>query len=172
MGFPINVTDSSRVPTGSRSGKGTTGFGIPARNCNGKDHTIGVRCWPEFSQAVNEIIAKKAFNYRTAADLYRHAIVRHLEWLGEKNPKLEEWWFVKAVRAIETKAHSAELLTITQYLSREAATLERMGEKEEARQLVLVVIQEIDKADLPDGMKRRYLKLIMKRHLRLLQKRF
>ncbi len=166
MGFPLNVTDSPR------SGKGTTGFGIPARNCKGKDHTIGVRCWPEFSQAVNKIIAKKAFNYRTAADLYRHAIARHLEWLGEKNPTLEEWWFVKAVRAIETKAHLAELLTITESLSREAEALERMGEEEQARQLVLVVIQEIDKADLPDGMKRRYLSLIRNRHLRLLQKRF
>ncbi len=166
MGFPLNVTDSPR------SGKGTSGFGIPARNCNGKDHTIGVRCWPEFSQAVNEIIAKRAFNYRTAADLYRHAIARHLEWLGEKNPKLEEWWFVKAVRAIETKAHLAELLTITEYLSREAEALERGGEEEQARQLVLVVIQEIDKADLPDDMKKRYLSLIRKRHLQLLQKRF
>ena len=166
MGFPLNVTDSPR------SGKGTTGFSIPARNSKGKDHTIGVRCWPEFALAVNKIIAKRAFNYRTAADLYRHAIVRHLEFLGEKNPKLEEWWFVKAVRAIETKAHWAELHTVTEYLSREAEALERMGEEEQARQLVLVVIQEIDKADLPDGMKRRYLKLIMKRHLRLLQKRF
>jgi len=33
----------------------------------------------------------------------------------------------------------------------------------------LVVIQEIDKADIPDGMKRRYLKLILKRHGRLLR---
>jgi len=163
---PINVTDNSGNSATATSG--ATGFCIPARNSRGKDHTIGVRCWPEFSQAVNKIIAKKAFNYRTAADLYRHAIARHLEWLGEKNPKLEEWWFVKAVRAIETKAHLAELHTITEYLSREAKVLERMGEEEQARQLVLVVIQEIDKADMPDGMKRRYLKLIRKRHLRLL----
>ncbi len=174
MDFPLNVTDSSSrtLPTGSRSGNGTTGFGIPARNCKGKDHTIGVRCWPEFALAVNKIIAKRAFNYRTAADLYRHAIARHLEWLGEKNPKLEEWWFVKAVRAIETKAHLAELQTITEYLSREAEVLERMGEEEQARELVRKVLREISGADMPDGMKRRYLKLIMKRHLRLLQKRF
>jgi len=171
MDFPLNVTDSSSrtLPTGSRSGNGTTGFGIPSRNSKGKDHTIGVRCWPEFALAVNKIIAKKAFNYRTAADLYRHAIVRHLEWLGEKNPKLEEWWFVKAVRAIETKSHWTELQTITNYLSREAETLERMGEEKEARQLVVSVIQEIDKADIPDAMKKRYLKLIMKRHGRLLR---
>ena len=64
MGFPLNVTDSPR------SGKGTTGFSIPARNSKGLDHTIGVRCWPEFALAVNKIIAKRAFNYRTAADLY------------------------------------------------------------------------------------------------------
>ncbi len=153
MSIPINVTDDFRVP---------------ARNSRGKDHVVGFRCWPEFALAIDKIIAKKAFNYRTASDLYRHAISRHLEWLGEKNPKLEEWWFVKAVRAIETKAHLTELLTITQYLSREAEALERMGEEEQARQLVLVVIQEIDKADLPDGMKRRYLKLIRIRHLRLL----
>lgn len=157
MGIPMNVTDDFRVP---------------ARNSRGKDHVVGFRCWPEFALAVDKIIAKKAFNYRTAADLYRHAIARHLEWLGEKNPKLEEWWFVKAVRAIETKANSAELLTITEYLSKQAEALERMGEEEQARQLVLVVIQEIDKADLPDDMKKRYLSLIRKRHLQLLQKRF
>ena len=168
MAFPINVTES----IGNNGQSEATGFRIPARNRQGKDCNIGIRCWPEFSQAVNEIIAKRAFNYRTAADLYRHAIVRHLEWLGEKNPKLEEWWFVKAVRAIETKAHLAELLTITEYLSREAETLERIGEEKEARQLVVSVIQEIDKADLPDDMKRRYLRLIRNRHLRLLQKRF
>jgi len=157
MGIPINVTDDFRVP---------------ARNSRGKDHVVGFRCWPEFALAIDKIIAKKAFNYRTASDLYRHAIARHLEWLGEKNPKLEEWWFVKAVRAIETKAHFAELLTITEYLSREAETLERMGEKEQARELVKEVIREISGADVPDGMKRRYLSLIRKRHLRLLQKRF
>ena len=153
MDFPINVN---------------TGFRVPARNSRGKDHVVGFRCWPEFALAVDKIIAKRAFNYRTAADLYRHAIARHLEWLGEKNPKLEEWWFVKAVRAIETKAHSAELLTITEYLSREAEVLERMGEEEQARELVREVIREISGADVPDGMKRRYLKLIGKRHLRLL----
>ncbi len=163
---PINVTDPGNSATGT---SGATGFCIPARNSRGKDHTIGVRCWPEFSQAVNKIIAKRAFNYRTAADLYRHAIARHLEWLGEKNPTLEEWWFVKAVRAIETKAHLAELLTITEYLSREAEVLERMGEEEQARELVREVIREISGADVPDGMKRRYLKLIMKRHRHLLQ---
>ncbi len=157
MGIPINVTDD---------------FRLPARNSRGKDHVVGFRCWPEFALAIDKIIAKKAFNYRTASDLYRHAIARHLEWLGEKNPKLEEWWFVRAVRAIETKAHVAELLTIPQYLSREAETLERMGEEEQARDLVREVIREISGADMPDGMKRRYLKLIMKRHLRLLQKRF
>ncbi len=166
MGFPLNVTDSPR------SGKGTTGFGIPARNSKGKDHTIGVRCWPEFALAVNKIIAKKAFNYRTAADLYRHAIVRHLEWLRGRNPKLKKWWFVEAIRAIETKAHLAELHTITEYLSREAKVLEKGGEEEQARELVRVVIREISGADVPDGMKRRYLRLIRKRHLRLLQKRF
>ena len=157
MGIPINVTDDFRVP---------------ARNSRGKDHVVGFRCWPEFALAVDKIIAKKAFNYRTAADLYRHAIARHLEWLGEKNPKLEEWWFIKAVRAIETKAHLAELHTITEYLSREAQVVERMGEEEQARELVREVVREISGADVPDGMKRRYLKLIMKRHLRLLQKRF
>ncbi len=50
--------------------------------------------------------------------------------------------------------------------------LERMGEEEQARELVKEVIREISGADVPGGMKRRYLKLIMKRHLRLLQKRF
>jgi len=157
MGIPINVTDDFRVP---------------ARNSRGKDHVVGFRCWPEFALAIDKIIAKKAFNYRTASDLYRHAIARHLEWLGEKNPKLEEWWFVKAVRAIETKAHLAELQTITEYLSREAKVLERMGEEEQARELVREVIRQISGADMPDGMKRRYLSLIRKRHLRLLQKRF
>ncbi len=168
MAFPINVTESM----GNNGQSEATGYRIPARNRQGKDCNIGIRCWPEFSQAVNEIIAKRAFNYRTAADLYRHAIARHLEWLGEKNPTLEEWWFVKAVRAIETKAHLAELCTVTEYLSREAQHLERGGEEEQARDLVRKVLREISGADMPDGMKRRYLKLIMKRHLRLLQKRF
>ncbi len=168
MGFPLNVTGDFQAVPASETSK-TTGFGIPARNSKGLDHTIGVRFWPEVALAANEIIAKRAFNYRTPADLYRHAIVRHLEYLGEKNPKLEEWWFVKAVRAIETRAHLAELQTITNYLSREAEALERMGEEKEARQLVVSVIQEIDKADIPDAMKKRYLKLIMKRHGRLLR---
>jgi len=163
---PINVTDNSgNSATGTT---GATGFCIPARNPQGKDCNIGFRCWPEMAQAVNKIIAKQLFNYRTAADLHRHALSRHLEYLTEKNPKAKKWWFSKVVEVLEARAHLAELQTATTYLSKEAEFLQNMGEEGKARQVVCEMINWISEGGAPESMKRRYLKLIRKRHLRLL----
>jgi len=154
--IPMNVTDD---------------FHFPARNSRGLDTTIGFRFWPEFDQEADRIISKKTFNYKTKADLLRHALWRHLQWLGEKNTELKKRvsWYEASLEMIRAEGRFREYQTITNSLSREIQEQERREEPEQARKLALKVINLINEADMPEDMKKRYLTRIMKRHGRLLR---
>jgi len=155
MGIPINVTDDFRVP---------------ARDDKGHDANISFRCMSQIAGEVSEVIAQRAFNYRTAADLYRHALWRHLQWLKEKDPELRKRmrWVEAVIDIIQTKERFMELEVITNYLGKTAHHLQQRGE-EEARRLVLHVINLICEGEGTTDWKRQYLRRIWKRHRHLLQ---
>ncbi len=117
------------------------------------------------------IIEKRYFNYRTVSHLYRHAVRRHLKWLREESPKLRSRvsWAEEAITIIQTGERVIECQAITGYLAKTVPMLQEAGEEEEARQMVLAVINLISDGDAPQTIKRRYLKLIIKRHGHLLQ---
>ena len=166
LSFPIKVTEVY----------GTDDFQLPSRDNKGHDVNISFRCMTQMAGEVSEIIAARAFNYRTAADLHRHALWRHLQWLKEKAPELRERmsWVEAVVAITQAEEDFIEYEAVTDYLARTVDSLKQRGEEGvgEARRLVLQVSNQIIEGDGTTTLKRRYLKLIMKRHLRLLQKRF
>jgi len=146
---------------------------LPVRD---KDPSVKIefRFTPNIKDEVERLIKERIFNFRTASDFYRRAVWNQLLLLKELSPKMKKRvsWQEAVIRRIQAKERFREYQSITNYLSREVEALERTGEPEQARQLALEVINLINEADMPEDMRRRYFKRIMKRHLRLLQKRF
>lgn len=126
---------------------------------------------PSIKGEVERIIKERIFNFRTASDFYRRAVWNQLLLLKELSPKMKKrvGWQEAVIRRIQAKERFREYQTITDYLSREVEAQERRGEPEQARQLALEVINLINEADMPEDMKKRNFKRIMKRHGNLLR---
>jgi len=147
-------------------------FRVPARDHKGQDFSFSFRGMSIMAGAVSQIIDKRVFNYTTAADLHRHALWRHLQWLSEKAPELRERmsWVGAVVEITQTAERFIEYEAVTDYLARTVDSLKQRGEEGvgEARQLVLDVINQITEGDT-NSLKRQYLRRITKRHGHLLQ---
>jgi len=143
---------------------------LPVRD---KDPSVKIefRFMSSIKSEVERIIKERIFNYRTPSEFYRHAVWNQLLLLKELSPKMKKRvsWQEAVIRRIQAKERFREYQSITNYLSREVEALERTGEPGQARQLALEVINLINEADMPDDMKKRYFKRIMKRHGRLLR---
>ena len=61
-------------------------FRIPASDTKGHTNRMYFRCQPGHSHQVSVMLDSKKFPYRTKGDLLRHALVRHLDWLGTQAP--------------------------------------------------------------------------------------
>ena len=143
---------------------------LPVRD---KDPSVKIefRFMRGIKSEVERIIKERIFNYRTPSEFYRHAVWNQLLLLKELSPKMKKRvsWQEAVIRRIQAKERFREYQSITNYLSREVEALERTGEPEQARQLALEVINLINEADMPEDMKKRYFKRIMKRHGNLLR---
>ncbi len=154
--IPINVTD---------------GFYIPAKNSRGKDHNIGFRCWSELAREVARVVSEQAFNYRTAADLLRHALWRHLLWLKEQSPEMGKRMNLMelCVETAERSQRRRELLTGITYLDREISTLKQAGVIEGAKNLAFKAVNIVADSGLDSTCKAEALKLISSKHADLLR---
>lgn len=63
-------------------------FLIPARDTNGHSNRTYFRISPTMERAVSVVLQNKELPYRTASDLMRHAVYRHLGWLHKIEPDM------------------------------------------------------------------------------------
>jgi hypothetical protein len=59
-------------------------FVIPARNHNGESETVSLVMQPGQYRQAQIFVQSRTFPYKTVGDLFRHAIMRHLQWLEEE----------------------------------------------------------------------------------------
>lgn len=61
-------------------------FRVPGRDSQGHFQRLWLRMMPHHYDAIFHIVGGKRYPYTSANGLARHAIVRHLDWLGTLGP--------------------------------------------------------------------------------------
>ncbi len=65
------------------------GFVTPSQDTKGHSAKFWFRAPEGLEAQVGIIMAARRFPYKTASDLYRHALVRHLQWLSTLEPEMK-----------------------------------------------------------------------------------
>ena len=80
--------NSKIINTAPRDGDTEEKWLIAASSAGGASTRIQLRCPPEMTDNIARIVQSGKFQYRTSADVWRHAQSRHLEWLETQDPDL------------------------------------------------------------------------------------
>ena len=145
-------------------------FQVPATDSKGHFETLRFRCPSEMASQVAEIVSERSFRCKSMSLVCRHALRRHLTWLGTLDDKLKQrmsWMEAELMviqKAEKMLAHSA----LAQELDKVVALLLGAGEKEEAKRLVLHCINVISQGSGKDSWKRKALLHIKKKHAGLI----
>jgi len=147
-------------------------FNVPATDAKGHYETLRFRCPSEMASQVAEIVSDRSFRYKSMSLVCRHALRRHLTWLGTLDAKLKKrmsWMEAELIiiqKAEKMLGHSA----IAQELDRVVAMLLVAGEREEAKRMVLKCINAISEGSGKDSWKRKALLHIKQKHSGLISK--
>jgi len=148
-------------------------FAIPERDYKGEASRAMFRAPPTWVTKVSEILAKRMFPYINASHLYRHALWRHLQWMRDRDSRLDEpvsWMeaFMKLTISSEKRRQYGDMIA---YLDREIDALKRAGDHLGARRLVFKQMNLVANSGPGDTVwKRKAMVHIRNKHADLLQK--
>jgi len=157
----------------AQGSKGDGEFRVPASNKQGQSRSPQFRIIPNWVDVAETIVASKKFPYRTPSDLYRHALVTHIQYL-HKIGDLPD----KVGGMVQKSLIVDELLKYEEFESEFNDMLQRMtdtvqkrtefGDEPGARRMVSSIYDVI--MDMPDeGQRKMYSEIIRNRFGHLLE---
>ncbi len=125
-------------------------FRIGASDTNGHSARHWFRTIPQAAMQVEQVVASKKFPYRSKGDLLRHALHRHLAWLGTQG-------FVSSISGqvdvilelLRDEELSADFVMVFDKLSERISGHLSSGSKGEAIRLIRMVQNHI--GSMPEG---------------------
>lgn len=134
------------------------GFRVPASDAKGHSVRKYVRVMPMMAHMIDVILSSRQFPYKTEAELIRHAIMRHINWLESIGGIESVSGVVEAASAVlkEDQMYEEYQAIFTSLRNRVHDYIDR-GENQEARRLVTEMRSHFNR--MPDGYwKNRYAK--------------
>ncbi|MBA7694257.1 hypothetical protein ES703_102864 [subsurface metagenome] len=137
-------------------------FRISAQDKKGHSARRWFRLQPGHDSMIDEIVAKRIFPYRTASDLIRHAVKRHLDWLETLEPIPSITKQVDIILDLmRQEEFQRDFQTVMDKLREQAWAYQRNGSQGEAERLINDTYQKI--LAMPIGYWReRYLEQLRK----------
>jgi len=139
-------------------------FRIPASDTKGHSARLWFRAIPAMARQMEQVVQSKAFPYRTKGDLLRHALHRHMSWLGRQDDITSVSGQVDVILEImrDEEANNDFQAVFSRLGERVTQHLTR-GSTREAQRLILTVKRHIDR--MPEGFwKDRYKEELMDRY--------
>ena len=129
-------------------------FQISASDSKGHSDRVYCRVQPQVKDQISHITGGKVFPYRTAGDLVRHALHRHLKWLEGMGTVRSVMGQVEIINELmRHESYKTSLGESLQLMTSQVSTLFGLGEEGEARRVLLLVLNHI--SQMPDGVWRR-----------------
>lgn len=147
----------------------TLEFRISATDTKGHSARQWYRCIPAMAAQIEQWVASKKFPYRTSGDLQRHAIYRHMRYLGSLEPAVSVTGQVDVILEIMRDDElNKDFLLVFNKLGERVASHVEAGCNKEALRLLLTIQQQVN--SMPDGFWRsKYQDEIKKKYGHLLK---
>ena len=144
-----------------------TDFIVPAKTKNGTSSPITVKVPEEWLRRAQELVMTRKLRYKTVSDLFRHSLIRHINWLEEITPDVSVWWnfFYATYKIVQASEELSIAYKNLDYLSDVVNDFVAKGMIAEARRMVLDYIRTIHKSpDGKTGWKTKILSEVQARH--------
>jgi len=144
-----------------------TDFIVPAKTKNGTSAPITIKVPEEWLRRAQELVMTRKLRYKTVSDLFRHSLLRHINWLEEITPDVSVWWnfFYATYKIVQASEELSIAYKNLDYLSDVVNDFVAKGMIEEARRMVLDYIRTIHKSpDGKTGWKKKILSEVQARH--------
>jgi len=145
-------------------------FRVPASDTKGHSARQWFRCIPTMARVLEQIIQSKQFPYRTKGDLLRHALHRHIGWLGSLEPMITVSGQVDTIiEVMRDEEMSNDFALVFTKMGERVSQHLQDGADREAIRLIMTVQSHVNK--MPDGFwKDKYKKEMKKKYGNLLEK--
>ena len=145
-------------------------FSIPVQDNKGHSARGTFRCPPTWMAIVSNIVATRMFPYKDTSHVLRHALWRHLEWLKNKDSRLNRdmSWAEAFMKIVQKSEKRREHGAMVAHLDREIDALKRAGALEDAKNLAFQTVNLIVNSGPDDTWKRKALLHIRTKHRDLL----
>lgn len=125
-------------------------FNFPPSSASAQSVPINFRMPAELNRVMDELFYSRKWSYRTPSDMYRHAMIRHAEWLSDQSPNKQNTEYLRAMAAALNK--ESEMTAFQQIMDQLRAQVHAYmdsGAREDAVRTVATQLGAID--GMPNG---------------------